>query len=163
MDKEIEKQVREAIAILEGVNNKFTRDIIALYQRGYDLTDEQVKHFLEAAQRHKKSLERGYTGLDHGVKGKAKDRYQPKGEIVKGSLRYKRKYLLAEVKPLLDSLGLAIERVCTDPNRPSMTHYRVYDPKVKGDEGLLFKTLALFVEWGTNGDPSHPLANGKED
>ena len=168
MEMDVDEKIREAIAILEGVDNKFTKNVISLYQRGYELTDKQVKHFLEAAQRHLRSIERGYSGITHGQKERVIPLPEPKAIENKDiedegppELRFKKKYRMREVLPLLDSLGLSIEVVSPDPLRPSYTQYRVFDPKVEGDEGVLFKNLTEFVVWGTNGNPYHPLAKGK--
>lgn len=58
--------VKEAVDTLYQVNNPFVQSLCRLYRQGYTLTEKQTKALLNAYDRHLRSFERGYTGIDDG-------------------------------------------------------------------------------------------------
>lgn len=69
-----EERIKELVELLDGVNNEIVESILTQYKRGYDLSPKQVSVLVKASERQKRSIERGYSGIDEGLKDGVRER-----------------------------------------------------------------------------------------
>ena len=132
--------IAETIKLLQNVKNGLVQSCILQYQRGRDLSTKQKVWLLELAEQHKKSLARGFTGIDHGITDEEWYQIQIKNGLIPPNsitaskpeengkvaesvvaqnpnrklverTRFRKAYKLQDIKPLLESINCEIKRV----------------------------------------------------
>ena len=152
-----EEKLGVSIEILDKVKNPFVESLLSQWKRGCNLSAKQRVHLFLLAEQQLTSIERGFTGIDHGVTNITEHK---KPEIEKPQrkrnkiIRYKHKYRQGDIEMLLAAYELSCGRGINPDNGHQIGWI------IGGD---WYETLRDFVVWITDEDPSHPLAGGIED
>lgn len=164
--------LQQAIKIPLNVRVVFCQSVILQYQQGRNLTEKQVNGLINYAESQLRSLERGFTGVDHNKSDKEweseiianklplnllnlklglapSNPHNQLSKEISTSKKAKTSYRTVEVEALLLKQGLAIVKQTKRKEEAKYAYYeyKVYDPTAENDEGLYFRTLASIVSW----------------
>jgi hypothetical protein len=160
----------EAIELLKDVRNEFVQSVILQWKRGTNLSNKQAAHLILLAEQQKRSIERGYTGIDHGVTDKEWADVQAKLGISskavntkESSSGYKKRYFIKELQPILNEIGGKLEKITSESVGYNGFKEQCYqltlfsEDSLAGNETKQFRTLLDFVKYVTENNPDHPL------
>ena len=152
-----ESKIKIAIAIIENTANSFAQSLVLQWKRGVTFSTKQRLHLFLLAEQQITSIARGYSGIDHddstysnNTNKFVADQRQKKAFPQKNiKLRFKRKYRIQDIIPLLEAYGVVAEKSI---NEDGAIGWMI--------GGNWYRTLREFVVWICDEDPTHPLAGG---